>query len=91
MQKLEIEKIIVSTYGLGEGYLSEYLRSPSNINSHRLNIKKINDYTKDQLNTHDLPNKTNEYYACINKLYIITPPEYQVIIHANSIIEISYT
>lgn len=28
MQKLEIEKIIVSTYGLREGYLSEYLRSP---------------------------------------------------------------
>jgi exopolyphosphatase/guanosine-5'-triphosphate,3'-diphosphate pyrophosphatase len=61
MQKLEIEKIIVSTYGLREGYLSEYLRSPSNINSHRLNIKKINDYAKDQLNTHDFPNKTNEY------------------------------
>jgi exopolyphosphatase/guanosine-5'-triphosphate,3'-diphosphate pyrophosphatase len=43
--KLEIKKIIVSTYGLREGYLFEYLRSPSNIKSCRLDIKSINNYT----------------------------------------------
>ena len=61
VQKLEITKIIVSTYGLREGYLSEYLRSPLDIYSRKLNKKDINNYTKDQQNIWDLQNKTNKY------------------------------
>jgi exopolyphosphatase/guanosine-5'-triphosphate,3'-diphosphate pyrophosphatase len=54
MQKLEIEKIIVSTHGLREGYLSEYLRGPLNIDSHQLDIKNICNYNKDQQKSGDL-------------------------------------
>jgi exopolyphosphatase/guanosine-5'-triphosphate,3'-diphosphate pyrophosphatase len=54
MQKLMIEKIIVSTHGLREGYLSEYLRSPLNFDSHRLNIKNIRNYNEDQRKSWDL-------------------------------------
>jgi exopolyphosphatase / guanosine-5'-triphosphate,3'-diphosphate pyrophosphatase len=61
MRKLSMKKIIVSTYGLREGYLSEYLRSPSNINSRRLDTKNINKYIEDQLNAWDLSNRTNEF------------------------------
>jgi exopolyphosphatase/guanosine-5'-triphosphate,3'-diphosphate pyrophosphatase len=64
VQKLEIKKIIVSTYGLREGYLSEYLRSPSDIYSCKFNIKNTNNYTKDQQNTWDLPKKTSKFVVC---------------------------
>jgi exopolyphosphatase / guanosine-5'-triphosphate,3'-diphosphate pyrophosphatase len=54
MQKLEIEKIIVSIHGLREGYLSEYLRSPLNINSRQLDIKNRYNYNKSQQKSWDL-------------------------------------
>jgi exopolyphosphatase/guanosine-5'-triphosphate,3'-diphosphate pyrophosphatase len=54
MQKLEIEKIIVSTHGLREGYLSEYLKGPLKIDSDRLDIKNICNYNKDQRKSWDL-------------------------------------
>jgi exopolyphosphatase/guanosine-5'-triphosphate,3'-diphosphate pyrophosphatase len=87
MQKLMIEKIIVSTHGLREGYLYEYLRSPLNINSRRLNIKNVHNYTEDQRkSTPVLPNKTSEFMCMLRNCDIITPQEYQILVYAKKML-----
>lgn len=90
MQKLEIEKLIVSTHGLREGYLSEYLRNPININSHRLDIKNICYYNKDQRNSWNLQNKTSECIHLLMNFNIITPDEYQIFVCAKKMLTESY-
>jgi exopolyphosphatase/guanosine-5'-triphosphate,3'-diphosphate pyrophosphatase len=87
VQKLEIEKIIVSTHGLREGYLYEYLRSPLNINSRRLNIKSVNNYIRyQQKSTSVLPNKTSEFMHMLINCDIITPQEYQILVYAKKML-----
>lgn len=86
MQKLELEKLIVSTYGLREGYLSEYLRNPININSHRLDIKNICNYNKNQRNSWNLQNKTSDCIHLLMNFNIITPDEYQIFVCARKML-----
>ena len=90
MQKLEIKKLIVSIYGLREGYLSEYLRNSININSHRLDIKNICNYNQIQRNNWNLQNKTSECIHMLMNFNIITPDEYQIFVCAKKMLTESY-
>jgi exopolyphosphatase/guanosine-5'-triphosphate,3'-diphosphate pyrophosphatase len=90
MQKLGIEKLIVSTHGLREGYLSKYLRNPLNINSHRLDIKNICNYNENQRNSWNLQNKTSDCIHLLMNFNIITPDEYQIFVCAKRMLKESY-
>lgn len=81
MRKLEIGKMIVSTYGLRKVYLSEYLRNPINITSRRLDSNSIHNYIEGRRSTTVLPNITREFIIMLINSGIITSEEYQIFVH----------
>jgi exopolyphosphatase / guanosine-5'-triphosphate,3'-diphosphate pyrophosphatase len=86
MQKLGIEKIIVSTHGLREGFLSEYLRNPLSSNLRQLDIKNTYDRMREQQKTWVLPNTTSEFMHSLLNSGIITSQEYQIFVCAKKML-----
>lgn len=79
MRKFEINRLIVSTHGLREGYLSEYIRNPLILSTYSLDIKKINNRVVEKLNPWDLPNQSSEFIHLLVNAGVITWKEYQII------------
>jgi exopolyphosphatase / guanosine-5'-triphosphate,3'-diphosphate pyrophosphatase len=86
MQKLGIKKIIVSTHGLREGYLSEYLRNPLSSNLRQLDVKNTYDRIREQQKTWVLPNTTSEFMHSLLTSGIITSQEYQIFVCAKKML-----
>jgi exopolyphosphatase / guanosine-5'-triphosphate,3'-diphosphate pyrophosphatase len=86
MQKLGIEKISVSTHGLREGYLSEYLRNPFSSNLRQLDVKNIHNRIREQQKTWILPNTTSEFMHSLLNSGIITSQEYQIFVCAKKML-----
>jgi exopolyphosphatase / guanosine-5'-triphosphate,3'-diphosphate pyrophosphatase len=86
MQKLGIKKIIVSTHGLREGYLSEYLRNPLSSNLRQLDVKNAYNRIREQQNTWVLPNITSEFMHSLLTSGIITSQEYQIFVCAKKML-----
>jgi exopolyphosphatase / guanosine-5'-triphosphate,3'-diphosphate pyrophosphatase len=86
MQKLGIEKIIVSTHGLREGYLSEYLRNPLSSNLRQLDVKNAYNRIREQQKAWVLPNTTSEFIHSLLNSGIITSQEYQIFICAKKML-----
>jgi exopolyphosphatase/guanosine-5'-triphosphate,3'-diphosphate pyrophosphatase len=86
MQRLEIENMVVSTHGLREGYLSEYLRNPMDIYSRRLDTKNIHNHTRDQRNMWVLSNMAGQFMRVLLNSDIITRKEYQIFVLAKRIL-----
>jgi exopolyphosphatase / guanosine-5'-triphosphate,3'-diphosphate pyrophosphatase len=86
MRKLEIKKIIVSTHGLREGYLSEYLRNPLSINLRHLDVRNTYNRIKEQHSIWALPNTTSEFMHLLLNSDIITFQEHQIIVCAKKML-----
>jgi exopolyphosphatase/guanosine-5'-triphosphate,3'-diphosphate pyrophosphatase len=86
MQNLGIEKIIVSTHGLREGYLSEYLRNPLSSNLRQLDVKNTYNRIREQQKRWVLPNTTSEFMHSLLNSGIITSQEYQIFVCAKKML-----
>lgn len=86
MRKLEIKKVIVSTHGLREGYLSEYLRNPLSINIRHLDVRNTYNRIKEQYSIWVLPNTTSEFVHLLMDSGIITSKEYQIFVCAKKML-----
>ncbi|HEX5978379.1 MAG TPA: Ppx/GppA family phosphatase [Nitrososphaeraceae archaeon] len=86
MQKLGIKKITVSTHGLREGYLSEYLRNPLSSNLRQLDVKNTYDRIREQHKIWVLPNTTSEFMHSLLTSGIITSQEYQIFVCAKKML-----
>jgi len=86
MRKLEIKKIIVSTHGLREGYLSEYLRNPLSINLRHLDVRNTYNRIKEQHSIWALPNTTSEFMHPLLNSGLITYQEHQIIVCAKKML-----
>ena len=61
MQKLEIDKVVVSTHGLREGCLVEYLNNPKMKQAVRLCAKNIQAHLREKCEPNILPNLTSKF------------------------------
>jgi exopolyphosphatase/guanosine-5'-triphosphate,3'-diphosphate pyrophosphatase len=86
LRKLEIKKIIVSTHGLREGYLSEYLRNPLSINLRHLDVRNTYNRIKEQHSIWALPNTTSELMRPLLNSGLITYQEHQIIVCAKKML-----
>jgi exopolyphosphatase/pppGpp-phosphohydrolase len=86
MRKLEIKKVIVSTHGLREGYLSEYLRNPLSNNIRQLDVRNTYNRIKEQYSIWVLPNTTSEFVHLLMDSGIITSKEYQIFVCAKKML-----
>jgi exopolyphosphatase/guanosine-5'-triphosphate,3'-diphosphate pyrophosphatase len=86
MQKLRIENLFVSTHGLREGYLSEYLRNPLSSSLRQLDIKNTYNRIREQQKTWVLPNTTSDFTHSLLNFGIITSQEYQIFVCAKKML-----
>jgi exopolyphosphatase/guanosine-5'-triphosphate,3'-diphosphate pyrophosphatase len=86
MQKLRIENLFVSTHGLREGYLSEYLRNPLSSNLRQLDVKNTYNRIREQQKTWVLPNATSDFMHLLLNSGIITSQEYQIFVCAKKML-----
>jgi exopolyphosphatase/guanosine-5'-triphosphate,3'-diphosphate pyrophosphatase len=82
MQKLEIDKVVVSTHGLREGCLVEYLNNPKMKQSVRLCAKNIQTHLREKCEPDPLPNPTSKFAQVLLSLGMMKKEEYEIFIHA---------
>jgi exopolyphosphatase / guanosine-5'-triphosphate,3'-diphosphate pyrophosphatase len=82
IQKLEIHKVVVSTHGLREGCLVEYLNKPKMMQSVRLAAKNIQTHLREKCEPDLLPNPTSKFAQVLLSLGMMKKEEYEIFIHA---------
>lgn len=82
MQKLEIDKVVVSTHGLREGCLVEYLNNPKMMQSVRLGAKNIQTHLREKCEPDLLPNPTSKFAQVLLSLGMMKKEEYEIFIYA---------
>jgi exopolyphosphatase/guanosine-5'-triphosphate,3'-diphosphate pyrophosphatase len=82
MKKLGFRKLTVSTHGLREGFLSQYLFDPTTIRLEKLERKIIQNSVKDKCELDFLPNNTSRFTKKLVSLGLLKKQEFEVFVCA---------
>jgi exopolyphosphatase / guanosine-5'-triphosphate,3'-diphosphate pyrophosphatase len=81
LQKFKLESVVVSTHGLREGYLTECLNSSTNMQSVRLDTKRLRNHFRDKYDPNPLP-KTSSKFVQMLCFGIMKIEDYEIFVNA---------